>query len=75
MAIPEARAKTDVLQGVGIDPEGINQNPAYYTFVLDSAWRQGPVNLSDWLGAWGRKRCGGQVCRGQADACLTWFGV
>ena len=27
------------MAGVGIDPEGIDQNPAYYTLLLESAWR------------------------------------
>jgi alpha-N-acetylglucosaminidase len=46
------------ITGVGIDPEGIDTNPAYYTFILDAAWRKTTVNVSDWLGEWSRQRCG-----------------
>ena len=29
--------------GTGASPEGIDQNPAYYEFLLDSSWREEPV--------------------------------
>lgn len=44
--------------GVGIDPEGIDQNPPYYTMVLDTAWRQAEVDTNQWLQKWGVQRCG-----------------
>lgn len=54
-----ARDATAALVGHGIDPEGINQNPAYYQVVLDNAWRADPVNASAWLaGDWSTQRCG-----------------
>lgn len=43
---------------VGIDPEGIDQNPAYYSFLLETAWRSKPVNTTAWLQHWGLQRCG-----------------
>eukprot|EP00041_Stephanoeca_diplocostata_P021284 m.492801 g.492801 ORF g.492801 m.492801 type:complete len:897 (+) comp21786_c0_seq2:46-2736(+) len=50
-------AKTSIA-GVGIDPEGIDTNPAYYTFMLDSAWRNATVNVTEWLRKWSVQRCG-----------------
>jgi alpha-N-acetylglucosaminidase len=44
--------------GVGIDPEGINNNPAYFDFVLDSAWRNSTVDVTAYLQDWGVRRCG-----------------
>jgi hypothetical protein len=44
--------------GVGIDPEGIDNNPAYYTMVLESAWRKEAVDLPTWFSDWSRQRCG-----------------
>ena len=46
------------IAGVGIDPEGIDQNPAYYSFLLETAWRSEPVNTTMWLQDWGVQRCG-----------------
>jgi hypothetical protein len=37
----------------------IDNNPAYYTFLLEQAWRAQPLpNVSTWLQAWGVQRCG-----------------
>ena len=44
--------------GVGIDPEGIDQNPPYYTMVLDTAWRAVRLDVDEWLQRWGVQRCG-----------------
>lgn len=37
------------MAGVGITPEGINQNYVMYEFALDRAWYQNEVNVSDWI--------------------------
>ena len=34
--------------GIGITPEGINQNDVVYEFMLEHAWRKAPENLSSW---------------------------
>jgi hypothetical protein len=53
-----ALAQNASIAGVGIDPEGIDNNPAYYSFMLESAWRSKQVNVSEWLQSWGVQRCG-----------------
>lgn len=41
---------TTSIAGIGGTPEGINQNPAYYEFLFESTFRDGPVeNLEDYL--------------------------
>lgn len=35
--------------GVGITPEGINQNYVMYEFALDRGWLQDSVNVTKWL--------------------------
>jgi alpha-N-acetylglucosaminidase len=46
------------LAAIGIDPEGINTNPAYFEFVLASAWRAAPVDTRAWMQDFGVRRCG-----------------
>ena len=46
------------LVGVGIDPEGIDNNPVYYSLLIDAAWRDQPVVLSKFFDTWAVKRCG-----------------
>jgi alpha-N-acetylglucosaminidase len=54
----QALAANTSIAGVGMDPEGIDNNPAYYSFLLESAWRSAPVNTTVWLQDWGVQRCG-----------------
>ena len=37
------------MQGVGIMPEGIDNNPVAYDLVLEAAWRPGHVDAATWL--------------------------
>lgn len=37
------------LQGLGLTPEGIEQNPVVYHLMLENVWRREPVNLDQWL--------------------------
>lgn len=46
--------------GVGITPEGINQNYIMYEFALDRAWQQNEVNVSDWINQYIEVRYGFQ---------------
>lgn len=46
--------------GVGITPEGINQNYIMYEFALDRAWYQNEVNVSDWINQYIEVRYGFQ---------------
>lgn len=44
--------------GVGITPEGINQNYVMYEFALDRGWYQEKTNVSEWLQAYTHSRYG-----------------
>eukprot|EP00055_Hartaetosiga_balthica_P011622 m.53529 g.53529 ORF g.53529 m.53529 type:complete len:886 (+) comp7669_c0_seq2:152-2809(+) len=50
--------ETLFLCGFGISMEGIDQNPAYYQAVLDSAWNYEELSLTSFLKWWGKARCG-----------------
>ena len=34
--------------GIGLTPEGINQNDVVYEFMMENAWRKEPRNISQW---------------------------
>ena len=55
----EAIAQNTSIAGVGLDPEGINNNPAYFAYLLEGAWRTVKQNTSEWLQDWGARRCAG----------------
>ncbi|XP_050355480.1 alpha-N-acetylglucosaminidase [Nymphalis io] len=45
--------------GIGITPEGINQNYVVYDLMLESAWRTNPVkDLDEWVGDYAERRYG-----------------
>ncbi|CAH2087845.1 unnamed protein product [Euphydryas editha] len=45
--------------GIGLTPEGINQNYVVYDLMLESAWRTGPVeDLNKWVGDYAERRYG-----------------
>ena len=44
--------------GIGLTPEGIEQNPALYQLMLENVWRDEPVNLSAWLTTYTLQRYG-----------------
>ncbi|CAK9112192.1 Alpha-N-acetylglucosaminidase (N-acetyl-glucosaminidase) (AtNAGLU) (Protein CYCLOPS 1) [Durusdinium trenchii] len=50
--------RTANVAGTGAAPEGIDQNPFYYSFLTDLSWLQAPVNLSSWTDAWTLQRYG-----------------
>ncbi len=37
------------MAGIGLTPEGIEQNPALYQLMLENVWQDGPVDLKAWL--------------------------
>ena len=37
------------LVGIGLTPEGIEQNPVMYELMTDNAWRKEPVDVTSWL--------------------------
>lgn len=56
------RAKTGTygkyLAGVGIIPEGINNNPVAYDLMLELGWHDKHVNLQDWITGYQQYRYG-----------------
>ncbi|KAL0829968.1 hypothetical protein ABMA28_003433 [Loxostege sticticalis] len=45
--------------GIGLTPEGINQNYVVYDFMLETGWRKNPVeNLDLWVEEYARRRYG-----------------
>jgi len=37
------------LVGLGLTPEGIEQNPVMFELMMDNVWRDDPINLDKWL--------------------------
>ena len=67
--------KTNIV-GTGATPEGVNQNPAYYEYVYDTAWVHNTTNpqdtsqnLSNWFATYSSRRYGNT---GNADAEKAW---
>lgn len=51
--------------GIGLTPEGINQNYVVYDLMLESAWRKEPVrDLEAWVGDYSERRYG---CNGTRE--------
>ncbi|XP_059478399.1 alpha-N-acetylglucosaminidase isoform X2 [Neocloeon triangulifer] len=48
----------NTMVGVGITPEGINQNYVIYDLMLENGWTSQPVNLTDWFGQYSKRRYG-----------------
>lgn len=46
------------LVGIGMTPEGIEQNPVIYELMSELAWRKEPVNLSKWVSLYASRRYG-----------------
>ena len=44
--------------GIGLTPEGIEQNPALYQLMLENVWRDSAINLSEWLPQYALNRYG-----------------
>lgn len=46
------------LSGIGLVPEGIEQNPVVYSLMLHHVWDDQPVNLDEWLMNYAHSRYG-----------------
>jgi Alpha-N-acetylglucosaminidase (NAGLU). len=46
------------LSGVGLVPEGIEQNPVVYSLMLNHVWSDQPVNVNEWLKGYAHSRYG-----------------
>ncbi len=44
--------------GIGLTPEGIEQNPALFELMLENVWQDEMINLNDWLKGYARRRYG-----------------
>lgn len=56
------------LRGIGIAPEGIEQNPVIYDFMAEMAWRTESPDLAGWITRYTRRRYGGDA----AEARKCW---
>ncbi|RYZ50832.1 MAG: alpha-N-acetylglucosaminidase, partial [Chitinophagaceae bacterium] len=50
--------KAGKLSGIGLTPEGIEQNPVMYDLLLENVWRDKPVELDSWLKKYAFRRYG-----------------
>ena len=46
------------LAGIGLTPEGIEQNPVMYDLMLENVWRDHPIHLDSWLKEYTWRRYG-----------------
>jgi alpha-N-acetylglucosaminidase len=44
--------------GIGLTPEGIEQNPVMYALLLENIWRDQHIELNDWLSNYTLRRYG-----------------
>jgi alpha-N-acetylglucosaminidase len=69
-SIPIALDSSDLAAGVGAFPEGIDQNPAFYTFLFDSPWLADSdfTSLDSWWIRYSTERYGVE----NEDAAKAW---
>lgn len=60
--------KSGDMIGIGLTPEGIEQNPVMYELMMDNVWRKDSINLNSWLKGYVTQRYGKLV----PDAYHTW---
>jgi alpha-N-acetylglucosaminidase len=58
------------VKGVGIMPEGINNNPAVYDLMLELGWREEPVDAKQWIQDFVKYRYGAS----DASTAKAWQG-
>jgi alpha-N-acetylglucosaminidase len=61
---PEAKK----ISGIGVTPEGIEQNPALFALMLENVWRDTPIDADAWVKDYARRRYG----KINADANEAW---
>jgi alpha-N-acetylglucosaminidase len=44
--------------GIGLTPEGIEQNPVMYALMMENTWRDSPIDLDQWLPGYVARRYG-----------------
>ncbi|MBB5440312.1 alpha-N-acetylglucosaminidase [Pedobacter sp. AK017] len=58
---PAAALKNDQrgkMSGIGLTMEGIEQNPAIYSLMLEHVWNDKPIDLDNWLKGYAQRRYG-----------------
>lgn len=55
------------MMGIGLTPEGIEQNPALFELMLENVWRDTPIDADAWVVDYARRRYG-QKNQSAADA-------
>lgn len=53
-------SRSGKLRGIGLTPEGIEQNPALFELMLENVWQDQPVDVAQWLKGYTRKRYGAE---------------
>jgi len=61
---PESKNMT----GIGLTPEGIEQNPALFELMLENVWRDTPIDADAWLNNYALRRYG----KGNSNAADAW---
>ncbi|MBB6107915.1 alpha-N-acetylglucosaminidase [Mucilaginibacter lappiensis] len=46
------------MRGIGITPEGIEQNPALFALMLENVWNDTPIDVDKWLVNYAQRRYG-----------------
>lgn len=46
------------LSGIGLTPEGIEQNPVVYSLMLHHVWNDQPISVPEWLNSYAQSRYG-----------------
>ncbi|ASU36370.1 alpha-N-acetylglucosaminidase [Mucilaginibacter xinganensis] len=46
------------MMGIGLAPEGIEQNPALFELMLENVWRNTPIDADEWVKDYARRRYG-----------------
>jgi alpha-N-acetylglucosaminidase len=54
--------------GIGLTPEGIEQNPVLYQLMTENIWQSDPINLEQWLKSYALCRYG----KANADINTAW---
>ncbi|MCC8408209.1 alpha-N-acetylglucosaminidase [Mucilaginibacter sp. UR6-1] len=44
--------------GIGLTPEGIEQNPALFALMLENVWRDTPIDADEWIKNYAQRRYG-----------------
>lgn len=51
-------ASNSTMMGIGITPEGINQNYIMYDLVMEIPWNEGSIDIDDWIMKYAQRRYG-----------------